>query len=181
MILEGKIYKGASGFSGELSHIKFVENGDLCICGKRGCLETVASAYVLLQKAREAIRLDRISQLTARFKDKEETLEVEDIINAAKLGDELSISLLHIVGVSLGKALANTIQLLNPDVIVLGGVMSQASQFVLTPIQQSIYKHCLEKISGNTKLVISEDWERSGLLGITAMLYKKLFSETLNH
>lgn len=181
MILDGKLYNGATGFSGELSHIKFVEDGDLCICGKRGCLETVTSVYVLLQKARAAIREGKISQLTARFQGKEDELEVDDIIKAAKSGDEFSISLFNSVGGSLGKALANTIQLLNPDIIVLGGVVSQANQFVLTPIQQSIYKHCLEKISGHTQLVISERWERTGLLGTSAMLYKKLFSETINH
>ena len=72
--------------------------------------------------------------------------------------------------------IAYTIQLLNPDVIVLGGVVSEANQFVLTPIQQSINQYCLEQISRNTKIVISENWEESGLLGVTAMLFQKLFS-----
>jgi len=99
-----------------------------------------------------------------------------NIINATKQGDEFSINLLNNVGLALGKALSNTIQLLNPDIIVLGGVVSGANQYVLTPIQQSINQYCLEQISGNTKIVISENWEQSGLLGVTAMLFQKLFS-----
>ncbi|MFV0590729.1 MAG: ROK family protein [Draconibacterium sp.] len=179
MVLDGKLYNGATGFAGELSHTKFVEDGELCICGKRGCLETVTSVYVLIRKAQEAVRAGKVSQLTEKFKGKENEIGVEDIIKAAKRGDECSISLLSSVGLALGKALANAIQLLNPDIIVLGGAVSEANQFVLTPIQQSINQHCLEKISGNIQIVISENWERAGLLGTTAMLYQKLFSNML--
>lgn len=177
MIFEGNLYNGSTGFAGELSHTKFVENGELCICGKRGCLETVTSAYVLIRLAKEAVRNGAVSQLTEKFKDTIDKLIVDDIITAAKLGDEFSINLLNDVGLALGKALSNTIQLLNPDIIVLGGAVSEARQYVLTPIQQSINQYCLEQISRNTKIIISENWEESGLLGVTAMLFQKLFSD----
>lgn len=177
MILDGKLYSGATGFAGELSHTKFVEDGDLCICGKRGCLETVISVYVLLSKAKEAIKAGTVSQLTNIFKNKLDELTVDDIVKAAKSGDEFSISLFNSMGLALGKALSTTIQLLNPDIIVLGGVASEANQFVLTPIQQAINRFCLEQISKNTQIVISENWKQSGLLGVTAMLFKKLFSD----
>ena len=177
MIIDSKLYNGSTGFAGELSHTKFVEDGDLCICGKRGCLETVTSVYVLIRNAKEAVKAGTVSQLTGKFKNRIDELEVKDIITAAKQGDEFSINLLNNVGLALGKALSNTIQLLNPDMIVLGGVVSGANQYVLTPIQQSINQYCLEQISGNTKIVISENWEQSGLLGVTAMLFQKLFSD----
>ena len=180
MVLNGKLYNGGSGFAGELSHIKFVEDGDLCICGKRGCLETEISAYVLINRARQAVEQNRISQLTEKFKNREKEIRVQDIISAAKLGDELSISLLNGVGKALGKALSNTIQLLNPDIIVLGGLVSEANQYVLNSIQQSINQYCLEQISGNTKIVISNNWRHSGLLGITAKLFQQLFSDMNN-
>lgn len=176
MILDGKIYNGTTGFAGEISHIKFVDNGDLCICGKNGCLETVISVSAILKKARNGIKSGEVSQLTANFINRDGDLQVKDVIIAAKTGDEFAISILNEVGLSLGKALANTIQLLNPDIIVLGGIVSTASQHVLTPLQQSIEKHCLQQIAGNVKLVVSPDWEKSGLLGITAMLFKQLFS-----
>ncbi len=177
LILNGKLYEGSTGFAGELSHTKFIEDGDLCICGKRGCLETVTSVNFIINKAKEAIKAGKVSQLTNKFKNRVEEIQAEDILKAAKLGDEFSISILNTVGLALGKALSTTIQLLNPNIIVLGGVVSKANQFVLTPIQQSINKYCLEQISGNTKIVISENWEQSGLQGITAMLFQKLFSD----
>ncbi len=180
LILDGELYSGATGFAGEFSHIKFVEDGDLCICGKRGCLETVSSVYVLIRQAQEAVKNGRISQLTTKFKGKESEITVNDIIQSARSGDEFSIGLLNLVGTAVGKALANAIQLLNPDVIVLGGVVSAAKQFILAPVQQSIQRHSLEQISGNIRLVISENWEKSGLLGTTAMLFQKLFSNMYN-
>jgi len=78
---------------------------------------------------------------------------------------------------ALGKGLSFTIQLLNPEIIVLGGIVSQANRFVLTPIQQALNKYCLDQLSSNTKIVISENWEQSGLLGVTAMLFQELFSD----
>ena len=180
IIVNGNLYNGSTGFAGELSHIQVVENGDLCICGKRGCLETVTSAYVLLNEAIKGIEKNRVSQLTETFSGRVNDLRPDDIINAARSGDEFSIQLLHKLGLSLGKGLSVTIQLLNPDVIVLGGPVSAANQFVLTPIQQSLNQYCLEQIYTNTKIVISDIWEQSGLLGVTAMLYQMIFSEMNN-
>ncbi|MCD6355568.1 MAG: ROK family protein, partial [Prolixibacteraceae bacterium] len=154
-----------------------VEDGELCICGKRGCLETIASINTLLKSAKNGIEKGTISQLTKKFKNNIEKLKAEDILKAAKSGDEFSISLLHKIGIALGKGLSVTIQLLNPEIIVLGGIISNANQFVLIPIQQSLNRYCLEQILANTKIVISENWEQSGLLGVTAMMFQKLFSD----
>ena len=177
LILNGKLYNGSSGFAGELSHTKVVEEGKLCACGKRGCLETIASADILVEMAKNGIKNGNVSQLTQKFKNRPEDLKPEHVIKAAKMGDEFSIALLNKLGQSLGKGLSIAIQLLNPDIIVLGGVISGANQFILTPIQQAINSYCLEQISTNVKIVISENWEQSGLLGVTAMLFQELFSD----
>lgn len=177
IIVDGKLYNGATGFAGELSHIQVVEDGNLCICGKRGCLETVTSAYVIVQEAIKGINEKRVSQLTENFRGRIQELQPEDIILAAKTGDEFAIHLLHQVGLALGKGLSVTLQLLNPGIIVLGGPISTANQYVLTSIQQSLNKYCLEQIYANTKIVVSDIWEQSGMLGVTAMLYQKIFSE----
>ncbi len=177
MILNGKLYNGSFGFAGEISHAKFVEDGELCVCGKRGCLETIASATVLVSMARSGIKSGVVTQLTKKFENRLNDMQPADIINAAKKGDEFSISLLNKLGLALGKGIALTIQLLNPDIVVLGGIIANADHFILTPVQQSIYKHCLEQISTSVKIVISENWEQSGLLGVAAMLFQELFSD----
>ncbi len=180
VIVDGRLYNGSSGFAGELSHIQLMEEGNLCICGKRGCLETITSAYVLVREAIKGINDKVVSQLTEQFNGRTGELKPEDVIQAAKAGDEFSIQLLHNIGLALGKGLSITLQLLNPGIIVLGGPVSAANQFVLTPIQQSLNKYCLEQIYSHTKIVISDIWEQSGLLGVTAMLYQKIFSDIYN-
>jgi N-acetylglucosamine repressor len=179
MIFNGKVYRGTTGFAGEFSHIKMEEDGNLCICGKRGCLETVASAHTLLRYAKEGMTKNIISQLSNLNTDSANDLKVEHIISAARKGDEFSISILSRVGTALGKGLSYIIQLLNPEIIVIGGTMAKANQFVLTPIQQSLNKYCLEKISENTEIALSDLSDNSGLLGVTAKLYQKIFSDMI--
>lgn len=177
MILNGELYGGTTGFAGELSHIQMAEEGDLCICGKRGCLETVASANTILKLARQGISEGRVSQLTEQFRNNPGDMTPEHVIGAARSGDEFSISILNKIGLSLGKGLSVLIQLMNPEIIVLGGPISKANQYVLTPIQQALNKFCLEKIVSNTTIVTSEIDEHSGLLGSAAMVYQHLFSD----
>jgi N-acetylglucosamine repressor len=177
MILNGKLYNGASGFAGELSHIKVKDDGELCVCGKKGCLETIASTKTLIDKAVEGITQGKITQLTQIYNNHKFEIKPQQIIQAAKSGDEFSISLLHDIGLALGKGLSVTIQLLNPDIIVIGGPMSQANQYILIPIQQSLNKYCLEQILKNTRIVISKDWRQAGLLGVSAIMFHRVFSD----
>lgn len=178
MILNGKCFSGATGFAGEFSHIKLEEGGDLCICGKRGCLETIASATALVRMAKEGIQQDKVSQLTRKFGENIQEITPEDIIKAAKRGDEFAISLLSKIGLGMGKGLAILIQLLNPEVIVLSGDLAKAKQYVLIPIQQTLNRYCLENISQQAEIKISTHNQGAGLLGVTAMFYNYLFNQT---
>lgn len=175
--VNGQLYSGNNGFAGELSHIPMVENGDLCICGKRGCLETVASSNTVMKLVRQGFERNEVSPLIYKFKDHPEAVTPEDVILSARTGDEFCISILNDVGKAMGKGLSYIIQLLNPEVIVLSGPLSTARQYVLSPIQQSLNRLCLEKISGNTKLIISDRGDESALLGTSEMVLEKYFSE----
>jgi predicted NBD/HSP70 family sugar kinase len=177
MILNGHLYGGTTGFAGELSHIRMADDGELCICGKRGCLETLSSTNTILRLARKGISEGRISQLTRNHAAHPEKLTLEHVIRAARLGDEFSITVLSETGLAFGKGLSYLIQLLNPEVIVLGGPIAKANQFVLTPIQQALNRYCLEQTLENTTIVTSDMDEDSGLLGTTAQLYQFLFSD----
>jgi len=177
MILNGQLYGGSTGFAGEFGHIKLEENGVLCYCGKRGCLETIASSQSILNMAISGIENGTISQLTTRFSENLSSLMPEDVVNAARAGDEFSISILNKVGNSFGKGLAILIQLLNPEIIVLGGPISKAQQFILTPIQQTLNQDCLEKISNIVRIEISEIDDHSGLLGLCARLFQKVLGD----
>lgn len=176
IFVNGKLYSGNNGFAGEFSHIPIVENGDLCICGKRGCLETIASSNTIIKRIKQGISEGEISSVIIKFQDNPESVSPEDVIAAARLGDEFCISILNEIGLAMGKGLSYIIQLLNPEVIVLSGPISKANQYVLSPIQQSLNRLCLEKISGNTNILISDQGDFSALLGTSEMVLQRVFA-----
>ncbi|MCX6228797.1 MAG: ROK family protein, partial [Bacteroidia bacterium] len=92
-------------------------------------------------------------------------------------GDEFCITVLNDIGSAMGKGLSYIIQLLNPEAIVLSGPLSKAKQYVLSPIQQSLNRFCLEKISESTLILISEMGDQTALLGTSEMIFKKVFNE----
>jgi len=177
IFINGQLYSGNNGFAGEFSHIPMVENGDLCICGKRGCLETIASSNTIMKRVKQGFEDNEISSLLLKFKDRPEKITPDDVIDSAPMGDEFCISILNEIGTAMGKGLSYIIQLLNPAIIVISGPLSKANQFVLYPIQQSLNRLCLEKISGNTRIVISEMGDQSALLGTSEMVFQKVFTD----
>jgi len=177
IFVNGQLYSGNNGFAGEFSHIPMIENGDLCICGKRGCLETIASSNTIMKRVKEGFENNEISSLINHFKNQPEKVTPEDVIKFARQGDEFCISILNEIGKAMGRGLSYIIQLLNPEVIVLSGPLSKARQYVLSPIQQSLNRFCLEKISGNTTVIVSDLGDQSALLGTAEMVFQKVFTE----
>jgi predicted NBD/HSP70 family sugar kinase len=176
MIINGEIFAGSNGCSGEFSHIRIVEDGELCECGKRGCLQTIAGARHLLNLAKQAITDQTISQLTNDFNNRLDELTVKDIINGALKGDELSINLISTLGKNLAWGLSILIQLYNPELILLGGPLTVPKQYLLLTIQKALQQYCLENILSNVRIEISELAEHSGLKGTGVMVFKKLFN-----
>ena len=181
IFINGQLCSGKSGFAGEFSHIPIVENGELCICGKRGCLETIASSNTIIKRVKQGIANKEISSLIRQFENNPQDITPEDVINSAREGDEFCIAILNEIGNAMGKGLSYIIQLLNPEIIVLSGPLSKAKQYVLSPIQQSLNRFCLEKISESTLLLISDMGDRTALLGTSEMIFQKVFTEMNFH
>ncbi|MEJ2884388.1 ROK family protein [Pedobacter sp. GR22-6] len=169
IIMDGKLREGTCGFSGELGHIPFVENGSLCYCGKHGCLETVASGNALSEMAKEGILAGKNSMLNKLTKEELERIEPAVIIQAANKGDQYAIQLLSNVGAHMGKGISILIQLFNPELIILSGKIAEAKQYITLPMQQAINVYCMTQIREKTTIVSSELGENSRLLGYAAM------------
>ncbi|MES2457007.1 MAG: ROK family transcriptional regulator [Bacteroidota bacterium] len=165
IIMDGKLRQGACGFSGELGHIPFVENGDLCYCGKHGCLETIASGNALSKMAKEGILSGKNSMLNKLSNEELERIEPAVIIEAANKGDQYAIQLLSNIGTYMGKGIAVLIQLFNPELIILSGKIAEAKQYITLPMQQAINTYCMTQIREKTTIVSSELGENSRLLG----------------
>ncbi|MFW6389334.1 MAG: ROK family protein [Marinilabiliaceae bacterium] len=176
MILNGKLYRGDSGFAGEFSHIPMVENGESCICGKNGCLETVAAGSSLVKRAKEGI-IEGKSSLMAHFADEQRLNEVDlaTVVDAALKGDQFAIHLLSDTGEYLGKGIAILIQLFNPGMIVLGGKMAEAGHFLTIPIQQSINTYSMHQISERVTIRKSDMGKDIGLNGAMSVVMEDVF------
>jgi len=177
IFVNGQLCSGKNGFAGEFSHIPMVENGELCICGKRGCLETIASSNTIMKRVAQGFEDKEVSALINQFAAHPEKVTPEDVILSARMGDEFCISILNEIGKSMGKGLSYIIQLLNPEVIVLSGPISKAKQYVLSPIQQSLNRLCLAKISESTPIIVSDMGDQSALLGTSEMILQKVLIE----
>jgi predicted NBD/HSP70 family sugar kinase len=167
IIMDGKLRQGTCGFSGELGHISFVENGALCYCGKHGCLETIASGNALSEMAKEGILSGKNSMLNKLSNEELERIEPDVIIKAANKGDQYAIQLLSNVGTNMGKGISMLIQLFNPELIILSGKIAEAKQYITLPMQQAINMYCMTQIREKTTIVSSELGENSRLLGYT--------------
>jgi len=177
IIVNGKLYKGRDGFAGEFGHLPMVDNGMLCKCGKQGCLETIASGTAIARMAKEGMKAGRSSFLSQLIDDDIEKIEIREVVQAAVMGDQYSISILANVGHWLGKGFAYLIQIFNPELIILGGRMSEANQFILPPIQQAIQIFCNPELSNNIEIKVSELGSQAGIPGVAALVLERILDK----
>ncbi|RZL10781.1 MAG: ROK family transcriptional regulator [Hymenobacter sp.] len=179
VILDGKLRSGASGFAGEFGHIPLVDGGALCHCGKRGCLETEASGSGIVRIAKAGIQAGQHTMLSQLPAQQVANLQPEHVYEAAHHGDQFAINILAEVGTNLGKGIAILTQLFNPELIILGGEIAQAKQFILPAIQQAINTYCMAQLREQTSLVVSELGTNAVILGSVATVMENIFESYL--
>lgn len=181
VIIDGKIYHGASGFAGEFSHSPIFESRDVtCTCGKKGCLESVSSGTAIVRMAEEAIKLDKDSILARMVRDHQGELEPGLVVEAALAGDQRAITILSEAGLDLGRGISILIQLLNPELIIIGGSVAEANQYLITPIQQALNIYSMAKSREKSQLALYQLGKDVGLLGGVAVVNEKLFDDVIN-
>lgn len=173
MIIDGKLSYGRSGFSGEIGHFPLLNNDQICHCGKMGCLETGASGIAMHRIITEKLRDGRNSKLSGKFHRGEE-ITMDDILNAIHDEDVLAIEVMEEVGTTLGRAIAGMINLFNPELIVLGGRLAEAGEYLLLPIKTAIQKHSLNVINRDTTIKFSKLGRKAGPMG-ACMLSRSKF------
>ena len=174
IIVNGKLYSGKSGYSGEFGHLPIVDNGVLCACGKQGCLETMVSAVAISRMAKEGIQNGKLSLITELIQNDLEKIDISVVIQAANQGDQFAISLFTGVGHWLGRGISYLIQIFDPELIIIGGRVAEAGQFILAPVQQAINTYCNRDISNNTEIKFSELGWKAGTIGVAAYALEKL-------
>lgn len=175
VIMDGQVRNGFAGLSGEMGHMPFVEEGALCYCGKKGCLETVASGVALVRMAKEGIRSGQDSMLNELSTQEIENIEPHQVIEAANKGDQYAINILSIVGEKLGKGIATLVQLFNPELIILSGKIAEANQYITIPIQQAINTYCMTQLKKQAIVKLSKLGADAGAKGVAHVTFEKYF------
>lgn len=164
LILDGKLYYGHSGFSGEFGHLPFFENEVFCHCGKKGCLETGASGSamyrVLLERHKEGAK-----SILSKAIDNGNPIRTEDLVNAVNKEDMLMIDIIEEIGTNLGKGIASLINLFNPELVIIGGTLSQTDDYILLPIKSAVKKYSLNLVNKDTIIKRSKLGDKSGMIG----------------
>lgn len=175
MILDGDIWHGIDGMAGEIGHMTIDYNGPLCGCGSRGCLETYVSAKVLEQKATELIKAHDDSFLAQVFHSHEDRITAEMIFEGAKKGDRDSLHLFHNLGRFLGIGLSSLVNLLNIEMIILGGGLSKAFDYFIEDTRKELLERSFVYQAKKVNIVRAEiPNDLSGVVGACYLPLKYL-------
>lgn len=168
MILDGKLYYGANGFSGELGHISIFDNEIFCQCGKKGCLETEASGLAVCRQL--AIRHKAGARSTlSNFIENGSIISPETILEAVQQGDMLIIEIIEEMGAHLGKGLATMMNVLNPELLILGGPISKSNEHLLMSTISSIRKYSINIVNRATTISLCSNQEHITIYGACHM------------
>ncbi len=176
MILDGKLFTGKSGFSGEIGHFPLLDNNQYCRCGKIGCLETGASGSALQRLMMEKLKEGRPSILSAAFKEGKE-LTLENILDATQQEDVAAIECIEEIGSTLGRAIAGLINLFNPDMVIIGGRLSSTERYLMPPLRSAVNKYSLNLVNNDTVIKLSRLGKEAGAIGASLLSKARLVSE----
>lgn len=176
IIINGQLYHGHSGFCGEFGHIQMDPEGDLCYCGKIGCLENIASGAALVKKSQALIDGGKSSIISNIVAKDTSRIKLKTIIDAANQGDLFAIELLEEAGEYLAKGISILIHLFNPEAIIIGGEMADAGNLITDPVRQKLNKYTMMRLKDDTSLLLSDLKERAGLLGTLPIVVNNVFT-----
>lgn len=175
MVLDGKLFAGKSGFSGEIGHFPLLDNHQICRCGKVGCLETGASGLALHRLIGEQLAKGHPSILSASYAAGRE-ITLNDILDAVEKEDVTAIECVEQVGSTLGRAVAGLINLFNPDVVVIGGRLCVTERYLMPPLLGAVSRLSLNLVSNDTVIKVSRLGNKAGAVGASLLAKHRLLN-----
>jgi N-acetylglucosamine repressor len=158
IVVDRELSVGSRGFGGEIGHCAVVADGRVCGCGRRGCLETVASTTAIARAARDALAGAEPTTLRGA-----RPLDAAAVVEAAREGDKVARAIVADVAEHLGKGISYLINILDPEMIVVGGSVADARQALFGPLEESVARHAIE--ARGVRIVPSTLGSRAELVG----------------
>jgi len=163
MIIKGELYRGATGFSGEIGHISIQHDGPKCRCGSLGCWELFASEHALLEQARRELG---------------EAVDLETLLQRADNGEQPVIRLFEQLGYYLGVGVVNIVNGFNPEFIILGGRLAGAEKWLMQPLQSLLKQRSLPHPRKQLNVEFSKLGDRSTVRGASSMAIARFFASS---
>jgi glucokinase len=174
IVIDGKIYGGAIGVAGEVGHMTIDDDGPICNCGNRGCWETLASGTALAREARHRIKEGVRTSILEYAEGDVEKVTAQVIHKAAEQGDNLAKELIARTGYYVGVGLANLINIFNPELIVVGGGLSNIGDMLLEPAFEVAGERAYKEAFQTVRFASAELGRNSGVLGAAAFALREI-------
>ena len=174
IIINGELYSGAIGTAGEVGHMTIADNGLLCTCGNTGCWETLASGSALAREARHRIKEGALTSILDYAGGDMEKVTAEVIHTAAEHGDSLAKELIAQTAYYIGVGLANLINIFNPELIVIGGGLSNIGDILLGPAFKVARERAFKEAYQAVRFAPAKLERDSGVLGAAAFALREL-------
>lgn len=168
--IDGKILSGVAGAGGEVGHMKLVKEGKLCGCGQKGCFEAYASATGLVRETVSRLYVDKNNRLYELIGGDIEKLEAKHIFDAAMGGDEFSLDLVEYEADYLAMGIGNIISIINPEVVVIGGGIALAGDFILDRIREKMPEYAYLPGAESVRITSGKLGNDAGIKGAAALL-----------
>ena len=175
IIINGKIYAGKSGFSGEFGHVNTFDNEIICHCGKKGCLETETSGSALHRILIERIQNGESSILSKQVNEQKTPLTLDKIIEAINKEDFLCIEIVEEIGQKLGRYIAGLINIFNPELVIIGGTLSLTEDYLTQPIKTAVRKYSLNLVNKDSAITTSKLKDSAGVIGACMLARSRMF------
>ncbi len=171
IILDGKVWHGASSIAGEIGHTTVMRDGVKCKCGNTGCLEVYACSGGILKRINDALsgeRVDKLPPLT----------DLKQVDQMVMQGNEVVLNVIKETGIILGIAMASLVNLLNPEMVVLSGGVTNLGEKLIEPLKKEVKKRAFEKATESLRIELSRLDDNSGILGAARDILSRLQAQT---
>lgn len=168
IILDGKLWHGASWIAGEIGHTTVIRDGMNCTCGNKGCLEAYASSRGIIERANIAL-----SEKSNKDKFRPIT-ELKQLDHLVSEGDKIILNIIKETGIILGIAIANLANLLNPEMVVLFGGVTNLGENLIKPLREEVKKRAFKKATESLRIEVAKLGDNSGILGAAKSILLKL-------
>jgi len=170
LVLGGQIYRGTRGFAGEAGHMVVKPDGFLCGCGRHGCLETVSSGTAIARMANEALQSGKAALLRELARQQGGMVSAATVFRAARDGDETAQEIISEAIYYLGIALVNLVNVLNPEIVVIGGGVSAAGEELFVPLEKAIQNYAVPPAAASVTLRQATLGVEAGVRGMLCLL-----------